>query len=58
MADPHFGESWGWPVKALWVAFGLALPILAVTGALMYWKRFLAKKSRRRRRFSRVNEFH
>ena len=44
LADLHFGERWGLGVKLLWAAFGLALPILAVTGALMYWNRFLAKK--------------
>ena len=56
LSDLHFGESWGWPVKALWAAFGLVLPVLAVTGALMYWNRFLAKKWRtlvRRDNFAR-----
>jgi uncharacterized iron-regulated membrane protein len=47
LADLHFGERWGLGVKLLWAAFGLALPILAVTGALMYWNRFLAKRWRR-----------
>jgi uncharacterized iron-regulated membrane protein len=47
MADLHFGERFGLGVKLLWAAFGLALPVLAVTGALMYWNRFLAKKWRR-----------
>jgi uncharacterized iron-regulated membrane protein len=47
IADLHFGERWGLGVKLLWAALGLALPILAVTGALMYWNRFLAKKWRR-----------
>jgi uncharacterized iron-regulated membrane protein len=44
LADLHFGERWGLEIKILWAAFGLALPVLAVTGALMYWNRFLAKK--------------
>jgi uncharacterized iron-regulated membrane protein len=47
LADLHFGERWGFGVKLLWAASGLALPILAVTGALMYWNRFLAKRWRR-----------
>jgi len=47
LADLHFGERWGLGVKLLWAALGLALPILAVTGALMYWNRFLAKRWRR-----------
>jgi uncharacterized iron-regulated membrane protein len=47
LADLHFGEHWGLGLKLLWAAFGLVLPVLAVTGALMYWNRFLAKKWRR-----------
>ena len=47
LADLHFGEYWGFGVKLLWAALGLALPVLAITGALMYWNRFLAKKWRR-----------
>lgn len=44
MADLHFGERWGLGVKLLWAVLGLALPGLAVTGAFMYWNRFLVKK--------------
>jgi uncharacterized iron-regulated membrane protein len=47
LADLHFGERWGIEVKLLWAACGLALPILAVTGSVMYWNRFLVKKWRR-----------
>lgn len=47
LADLHFGEYWGLGVKFLWAALGLALPVLATTGALMYWNRFLARKWRR-----------
>ena len=47
LADLHFGEYWGLGIKVLWAALGLALPVLAITGALMYWNRFLAKKWRR-----------
>ena len=54
LADLHFGESWGWPIKTLWAVFGLVLPALAVTGAVMYWNRFLAKKWRR---LARLNKF-
>jgi uncharacterized iron-regulated membrane protein len=44
LADLHFGERWGFGIKLIWAALGLALPILAVTGSLMYWNRFLVKK--------------
>ena len=40
----HFGTHWGLAFKCLWAAFGLALPVLAITGLLMYWNRFLSKK--------------
>jgi len=42
----HFGTHWGMAVKCLWAAFGLALPVLAVTGILMYWNRVLSKRWR------------
>ena len=47
LVDLHFGEYWGLGIKSLWAALGFALPVLATTGALMYWNRFLAKKWRR-----------
>jgi len=40
----HFGTHWGLGVKCLWSAFGLALPLLALTGLAMYWNRSLVKK--------------
>jgi uncharacterized iron-regulated membrane protein len=40
----HFGTHWGLAFKCLWAALGLALPILAMTGLLMYWNRFLSKR--------------
>ena len=40
----HFGTYWGLWVKILWAGFGLAIPLLTVTGALMYWNRALSKK--------------
>lgn len=42
----HFGYDWGLTIKILWAAVGFALPILAVTGVLMYWNRSLQKKWR------------
>jgi uncharacterized iron-regulated membrane protein len=40
----HFGTHWGLGIKCLWSAFGLALPVLAATGLIMYWNRSLVKK--------------
>jgi uncharacterized iron-regulated membrane protein len=40
----HFGTYWGLWVKILWAALGLAIPLLTVTGALMYWNRALRRK--------------
>jgi uncharacterized iron-regulated membrane protein len=37
----HFGTLWGLSIKILWAFCGLALAILAITGLLMYWNRFL-----------------
>ena len=39
----HFGTSWGLGVKILWAVMGLAIPLLAVTGLVMYWNRTLRK---------------
>jgi len=40
----HFGTYWGLGVKTIWAAAGLAIPLLAVTGLLMYWNRVLRRK--------------
>lgn len=37
----HFGTLWGISIKILWAFCGLALALLAITGLLMYWNRFL-----------------
>jgi len=42
----HFGYDWGMGIKILWAALGFALPVLAVTGVIMYWNRSLGKKWR------------
>jgi uncharacterized iron-regulated membrane protein len=39
----HFGNFAGSGVKAIWVAFGFAPPLLFVTGFLMWWNRALSK---------------
>ena len=38
----HFGTYWGWGVKLVWATAGLAIPLLAITGLLMYWNRAAA----------------
>ncbi len=43
-APLHFGTSWGLGVKIIWAALGMAIPLLAVTGALLYWNRVLRHK--------------
>lgn len=53
----HFGVYWGLPVKIIWATLGLSLPLLTVTGALMYWNRALGRlwrqlKAGRRKRVS------
>ncbi len=40
----HFGTYWGLNVKIVWAAAGLAIPLLAITGLLMYWNRWLRRK--------------
>jgi len=40
----HFGTFWGLGFRILWAAFGLAIPVLCVTGVLMYWNRYLRRK--------------
>ena len=40
----HFGRQFGMAVKILWALLGLAIPLLTVTGALMYWNRVLRRK--------------
>jgi uncharacterized iron-regulated membrane protein len=44
----HFGTYWGLGVKIVWALAGLAIPLLAVTGLLMYWNRVLRRKWKRR----------
>ena len=44
----HVGTSWGLAVKGLWALAGLALPLLASTGLVMYWNRVLRHQLKRR----------
>jgi len=43
----HFGTYWGLSVKIVWAVAGLAIPLLAITGLLMYWNRALRRKWKR-----------
>ncbi len=38
-APLHFGSRWGFAMKFLWSAAGCAMPLLAITGLLLFWKR-------------------
>lgn len=49
VAPLHFGTSWGPIVKWAWFVFGLVLPLLTITGFLMYWNRWLGKRVRKLR---------
>lgn len=40
----HYGTWWGTTVKIIWFIIGFALPLLGITGLLMYWNRYLGKK--------------
>jgi uncharacterized iron-regulated membrane protein len=40
----HFGYSWGLAVKIIWAILGCSIPILSITGVIMYWNRWLSKK--------------
>ena len=42
----HFGTSWGLLGKIVWCSLGLVLPLLVLTGFLMYWNRWLRKTLR------------
>jgi hypothetical protein len=39
----HFGAFRGLGIKLLWAGMALSIPLLCVTGALMYWNRVLRK---------------
>jgi uncharacterized iron-regulated membrane protein len=39
----HFGTYWAMTVKIIWAARGLSVPLMTVTGALMYWNRYLRR---------------
>lgn len=50
MEPLHFGTSWGLFIKILWAILGFVIPLLTVTGILMYWNRYLSKKWKNLRR--------
>ncbi len=43
----HFGTYWGLGIKIVWATAGLAIPLLTITGLLMYWNRVLRRKWKR-----------
>lgn len=52
----HFGTSFGIIGKIAWALLGVAFPILAGTGLLMYWNRWLSKQVSRIKLVSKPNE--
>jgi uncharacterized iron-regulated membrane protein len=45
----HFGTAWGLVVKIIWATAGLVLPLLAISGLVMYWNRVLRHRLKRMR---------
>jgi uncharacterized iron-regulated membrane protein len=45
----HFGTAWGLAVKIIWATAGLVLPLLAISGLVMYWNRVLRHRLKRMR---------
>ena len=43
----HYGTLWGSAWKLLWATLGLSLPLLAVSGFIMYWNRYLRRRCNR-----------
>lgn len=39
----HYGTYWGLGFKVVWASLGLAIPLLTVTGTIMYWNRVLRR---------------
>lgn len=44
----HYGRFWGYASRSAWVVLGLAVPILFVSGLVMWWHRVVVKTLRRR----------
>jgi uncharacterized iron-regulated membrane protein len=44
----HYGRFWGYVSRSAWVVLGLTVPILFVSGVLMWWHRVVVKTLRRR----------
>jgi len=42
----HVGNFGGWPIKLVWFAAGLVFPLLAVSGTVMWWNRFVRPRRR------------
>jgi uncharacterized iron-regulated membrane protein len=43
----HYGTYWGRGIKALWALLSLMIPLIAITGIIMYWNRVLRRKWKR-----------
>jgi uncharacterized iron-regulated membrane protein len=44
----HYGRFWGYASRSAWVVLGLTVPMLFVSGLLMWWHRVGVKTLRRR----------
>ncbi len=45
----HFGRFGGFAIRILWFLMGLTIPLLAVTGCFMWWRRVIEPQLRRKR---------
>ncbi|MFM2125447.1 MAG: hypothetical protein RL328_1898 [Acidobacteriota bacterium] len=45
----HFGVFGGWLVRVLWFVLGLSLPVLSISGCLLWWRRVVLPARRRAR---------
>ena len=44
----HYGRFWGYTSRSAWVVLGLTVPMLFVSGLLMWWHRVVVRTLRRR----------
>ena len=44
----HYGRFWGYASRSAWVVLGLTMPVLFVSGVLMWWHRVIVRALRRR----------
>ncbi len=46
----HTGDIYGWPTRILACVLSMALPLMAITGPMLWWGKFRRNRARRRER--------